>query len=390
MRQQAAGATVADEVTTRLEAWTGLEQYHRDPEGTRAILAAFEYNLRQMIAIARAAWVDILFIEPAANIKDFSPFKSEHGAGVTAEARARFAMLLDEGKRLLEEGEPKAAAIPFRSAIELDAEHADAHFRLGRALLSRGDYAGARTELIAATELDVAPLRVVESEIAALRRVTAEVGVPLVPLPALLEADSRVALGHDLLGSEIFLDHVHPDIPTHSRIAEEVLELLTRWGVVKPIPGWTSLARAALYEREGAKLDRRDYAARDLDLAKVLGWAGKLEEAEPPLRRAAEVMADDPEVQLNLGILYQRTGRLGSSAVALEKVVAFEPETPEAQFNLGITYGALGRVEEGIGALRTALRLRTDYPEAAYNLGVLLRRAGRLEDALAAFEGHPR
>jgi tetratricopeptide (TPR) repeat protein len=275
-------------------------------------------------------------------------------------------------------GDPRAALGPLGEAAALDPEHAEGRFRLGRALLLTGDEQAAAAELLAAKELDVAPLRAIEPLIEATRRAAAEHGLPLVDLPALL-----AAAGHPIPGDEVLLDHVHIDVERHGLVAERVVAALAEEGVVRPVPGWTEARRREIGARLLASIDREYNALRDLNVAKVLGWAGKLEEAEPPLLRAAEVL-DTADLHLNLGVLYQRTGRPAAALPHLERGVALEPAVPEGHFNLGVTLGRLGRLDEGIAALREAVRLRPDYAEAWHDLGVLLRERGDLDGALAA------
>lgn len=351
--EKPSGTVLASEVEARLEVWTGLAAYHRDDELRRSIIEHFGFNLRQMARIARDHGVALVFVRPVSNLKDFSPFKSEPGAP--------------------------------------DDENADVQFRLGQDALRRGDYDAAKRAFIRAKDLDVAPLRALEPISALVAEVAAESGAALVDLPAILEDDCAARYGHRILGNEYLLDHVHPDIAVHSLIAERVIDALARRGVVRPAAAWSSESwshgrRREIYDREVGALDRRYYAYRDLNLAKVLGWAGKLAEAEPPLLRAAEVLDDEPDLFLNLGVLYQKTGRPEAALGELRRAVELAPGSPEAHFNLGVTYGLLGRTAPAVAALEEALRLAPGYVEARYDLGVMRRRQGDLEGALATLQ----
>ncbi len=380
----AGASTLEPEVAARLESWTGVEAYERDPELRRAVVEHFAFNLDRMAAIARDAGAELAVVVPVSNVKDFSPFKSEHGAGIDAAAAARFTALLAAGRERLAAGEPEAALGPLAGAVAIDPEHAEGRFRLGRALLETGGFEGAARELLAAKELDVAPLRAIEPLIEETRRAAERHGLPLVDLEAILEEDSRRRFGHPILGDEYLLDHVHIDVERHSLVAERVIEALADSGELRPAPDWSEAQRRALYEAKVAAIDREYNALRDLNVAKVLGWAGKLEEAEAPLLRAAEVL-DTADLHLNLGILYQRTGRPEQALAELGRGVALDPDRPEGRFNLGVTLGRLGRAEEGVAELRRAVELRPGYPEAWYNLGVLLRERGDLDEAVDAF-----
>ncbi|HMB54347.1 MAG TPA: hypothetical protein VKU40_13595, partial [Thermoanaerobaculia bacterium] len=277
--------TLAPEVVAKLDGWTGLDRYERDDELTRSVLEHFEFNLRQMVRIARDHGAAIVFVEPVSNLADFSPFKSEHTVGLTAADRARAEELLAAGRERLEAGDAAAATGLFAEALAFDPRHAELHYRHGQALLAAGDGEAAYAAFVRAKDEDVAPLRALEPVVAAVRRVAAEEGVPLVPLRDELEAENRRRFGHPALGDAYLLDHVHPDVPVHSLVAERVLDLMVEEGTVEPAAGWGEERRAEIYQAELAGFDREYYARRDLNLSKVLGWAGKLEEAEKPLRR---------------------------------------------------------------------------------------------------------
>ncbi len=385
-----ASPALAPEVSARLDGWTGLELYHRDDQLRRSVIEHFEYNLKQMVAIARAHGVGVVLVKPISNLKDFSPFKSEHRADLSPADVAAFDALLSDGRARLAAGDEAAALEAFGKALDLDPEHAGIHFWTGRARLALGEHAAAREAFVRAKDLDVAPLRALERISELIEETAVREGLALVDLPAILAADSKMSplrgASETIPGNELLLDHVHPDAATHSLIAEQVIETLVDSGVAHRDASWTAARRQAIFDGLIARLDPSYYAERDLNLAKVLGWAGKLEEAEAPLVRAAAVIPDNPKVHFHLGVIYQRTGRLEAAADELRQALGLDPGSAEARFNLGVVYGRLGRIDAAVADLEQAIRLRGDYPEAYHNLGVLLRRRGSSGDAVAALE----
>lgn len=373
------------EVQTRLDVWTGIEGFRRDDELRRAIVEHFAFNLDQMAAIARAYDVPLMLVEPISNLKDFSPFKSEHGSSVDPADRRRFQSLLSKGRDSLVQERHTEALDLFGEAERLDSAYAEVHFQTGRALLALGNSTAAKEAFIRAKDLDIAPLRALERISELVREKAGSWDLPLIELRTLLEAESQTRFAHTILGNEYLLDHVHPNMTVHSQIAERILATLADLGEIR-LSNWSGEKRISIYETTVDRLDRDYYAQRDLNLGKVLGWAGKLEESEAPLLRAAEHLRGNLDLHLSLGTLWQKTNRLEDAVRELEEAGRLAPEVPEVHFNLGVVMGRLGRLDEGIAALREALRLRPDYGEAQHNLGVLYREAGESGAAVAAME----
>lgn len=379
-------STLDADVTTRLETWRGLDLYQRDEELRLSIVAHFEYNLRQIAAIARGAGVPLIFVKPISNLKDFSPFKSEHGSSVTADDRPRIDEFLRKARAASDAGDWDTSEALCEQATRLGGDYALSRYEWGRALFALGRFEDAERALIAAKDLDVAPLRALEEQVEIVANVARDEGLRILDLPTVVGKNSLTRYGHAIPGSEVLLDHVHPTTEIHSLIAEGLLEFLVADGTIAPAPSWTPEAQRRIYDRIMSGLDERYYAQRDLNLAKVLGWSGKLEEAEPPLRRAAEVLTDNPEVFLNLGIVLQRTGRFEEAEEVLETAVSADPDSPAAWFNLGVARSRGSRSGKAIEAFRAALRLQKDYPEASFNLGRLELGQGRFENAIQHLE----
>lgn len=100
---------LADEVTTRLEV-VGLDAYHRDREWRRGVLDHFRASTNRIVEQARTAGAAVIFVQPAANLKDFTPFKSEHAESLVGEPLVRWKQLVQEGRRELAAGEARRAS----------------------------------------------------------------------------------------------------------------------------------------------------------------------------------------------------------------------------------------------------------------------------------------
>ncbi len=376
---------MSGEVTAILDQSFGLDQYQRDPEQSRAILEHFRYNLERMVDLAEDRGVRLVFVVPPANEKDFSPFKSQLCGPLERQERARWTQLYEEGRARLDRRDPAAALDAFRRAAAIDSCHADLRYRTGEALYALGRYEEAKREFVSARDLDVAPLRATSSIQETVRRVAEAREVPVIDLVALLEGRTLERSGHDILGREFFLDHAHPRILVHQKLAEELAETAVEEGWIRPETPLEELPAVALYDSVAATLDSSYYATRDLNLAKVLSWLGKDEEAAPFVARAAEALPDHPEAQYLQGVFYQYEGRLDRAEEAYKRAIALDSSFSRAYNALGSVYERTGRLDEAASTIERAVRIQPDADHAYFAMGNTLYQQGRPEEAIEAY-----
>ncbi len=73
----------------------------------------------------------------------------------------------------------------------------------------------------------------------------------------------------------------------------------------------------------------------------------------------------------NLGIVYDRLGKLPEAVEALKKAIAINADQAAYYNQLGIVYRQSGRFDDAREAYARALRIDPDYPNAHLNLGIL-------------------
>jgi lysophospholipase L1-like esterase len=236
-------ALLQPEVNTQLDdTRTGYASYRRDAEWRAQVLAQFEDAMSAMVADCRAARVPVLIVALGSSLRDCPPFKSEHRAGLTAEDEARWQQAFDGAARL-EGTNPAAALDRYRFAASIDDEFALLHFRLARLLDATGQPTQAREHYLRAKDEDICPLRMLEPQYQFLLKLAAETKSPLVNARELLEPLSADRIpGHDL-----YLDHVHPTIGGHQRIAAAIAKELDRVKILPLTAHWSEVDRRAAY-----------------------------------------------------------------------------------------------------------------------------------------------
>jgi tetratricopeptide (TPR) repeat protein len=339
------------EVDERLNHTVGPADYERDPVWQRKVIAHYRLNLQRMVRIAEDAGARIVFVSPASNEKDCSPFKSQATAGLPPEDESRFAKLMSDAAAEVNALQFGAAADLYREAVTVDAMFAESEYGLGKALYELQDFEAALTAFERARENDVCPLRALESLSEAVRQVASQNNVPLIDFERLLRAACRQQLGHECLGDEYFLDHVHPTIEVHRQLAMWIINGLQQSGFVSAEYQLDdqSLAVHEVVRRVNASLDTQANGVALRNLAKVLHWSGKFAEAAPRARDALELLPRDPESRFVLA---------------------------DCLKNMGDTEGALGQYE-------LLMAEHADYGRAYLPYGELLASTQALEPAKA-------
>jgi tetratricopeptide (TPR) repeat protein len=211
-------------------------------------------------------------------------------------------------------------------------------------------YPDAKEALVRAMDEDVCPLRALSPTTGVVEEVAAEREVPLVDFVTLQEEQSP----HGIPGNEAFLDHVHPTIESHRLLALEILGVMAEEGMADP-----EMDQATLDQVKSEVLGRIDQAAHGLalmNLSKVLGWAGKVEES---FRLAANAVALNPEsaaVQYQAGVTAQLVGKIDESIDHYSKVIEIDPTAALAHGNLGVSLEAQGYLATAVRHYKLALK----------------------------------
>lgn len=371
-----------EEVAAVLDRSSGLDLYHRDDAFSRGVVEHFSYNLQAMISLGKEAGVPVILVEPPSNLKDFSPFKSEHGQGLTASEKSRFKAQLMEAIRLHKDGRFEECLASADTAVQRDPLYAEAHFWKGKALLGLGRQREANEAFVAAKDLDVCPLRCISPLEERIRNVAAANSTILVPFKA--EAERRAWETGDksgIPGNESFLDHVHPTIEMHQVLGEMILKAMEDHGLIKPSRKLSAEEIKSICQGGVASLDPEFFLTRDMNLAKTLRWAGKKDEARTALERVARGMDRNPEVHKMLGSYLLEDGLYDKAIEEYRKAVELSRNDPAMEFSLATAYTRAGRKADAMAMYRNLAKHDTSMPEAHANLAIMYLEEGNFREA---------
>jgi tetratricopeptide (TPR) repeat protein len=388
--QQSKRVRMAGEVTTILARSAGPEKYRRDDPLRDNILEHYRISLERMADIARAAGAGIIFVTPASNLKDSSPFKSQHTDGLAPGEQEDSGRLLTAALQLIEQQDWSPALEILDRALAVDPRYADLHYYRGKVLFALGRYAEAAETFRRARDEDVCPLRAMTSMRSIVAEVAEKKDAALVDFIDLLEDRLLEDAGHDIPGAEYFLDHVHPTIDGNGLLAVELVEMMAARGIVQLSDAWDEEAIAAVAARIECGIDRKENARALINLAKVLSWAGKYEDAARLVREAMTYKKEAPEAYnaavAILASIYQQQGEAGQALQNYRSALHLEPESPLLHLQYGLTFvnEPYRQLELAAAHILFAMVFGTENDMAYMTFGLAMAERGRYPLAYSA------
>ncbi len=376
---------LSSEVDEILNHTAGPESYRRDDRLRQQIVTHYRLNLTRMIKIAHSVDSDILFVQPAINIKDMSPFKSEHRQGLTAQAEKRWQSLYQRATELLETEQADQALAVYRQALAIDDRYAELHYRMGRAFFKLEQYDEAERAYRQAVEEDIVPLRILSSMQRILAETAAAEDVPLIDFPDILRQAYRQEYNHAVFGAEYFRDHVHTNMDGYRLLGLALFNQLVKQGVVTPESTWSAAQIKAVEQDVIAKLDPMVEGHAMINLGKVLAWAGKFDESYSAFKRALEILGPSPFLYDRLARCLFVLGKHDEAAHYLRETISRYPGTRGTHSKLAMILRNQGKTDEAIKHCRAELDLDPDNHYVHAGLAELLAKRGDRSAALEHF-----
>ena len=358
--QPASSSRMKADVNVILDNTVGPESYHRDPELRRNVLHHFQKSVERICALSRGAGAKVVLVQPAGNLRDFSPFKSEKSA--SNQHFPEFERHVRVGREASKRNAPQAALQAFTQAIKLDPLHADVRFLAGQATLESEDFVTAKKHFVAAKDEDVCPLRAISEISPIVESVGRANDADVVPFPEYVAQRCRQRLGHDIPGIESFVDHAHPHPQLHLELAVLLVREMARMGLLQKNQ-IASIDNAAETESERliASLTPAIKADALCTLAQELTWGGKVREALPISREAAELAPDNAWVLCQFGRLLEKTGNDEEGLMTNRRAVAADPNEAFGLERLGNALLRQGRTSEARYWLQKAVSHPADH-----------------------------
>jgi len=187
--------------------------------------AQFRDNLTVLLERYHDAGIPVFIGTLASNEKDLAPFASRLAEGTDVAAWRRH---LETGVDALFDGDTDLASISLEEALALDDRAASVHFALGRLFEKQGEYAAARLAYLEARDRDQLRFRAPQSFNRIIRAVAKEQGAQVVEV----EASLLDHAAHGIIGNELMLEHLHPNLWGYFLLADAYYQVLLDGGLL--------------------------------------------------------------------------------------------------------------------------------------------------------------
>ena len=314
-------------------------------------LQQFQANLHALLSKYAQHNIPVFIATLASNEKDQPPFD---GYPVLTNQRQTYLSYL---KKARETTNDSLAILALNQAIAQHPIAAQAYFERGKKWEAQANYTQARNDFLQAKDRDLLRFRAPEAFNEIIRDEAQEHNAYLVPLQTYLRAHAP----HQLLGKELFLEHLHPNIQGYFLLSDAFYHALKQQHLIGE---WKHTVPAS-EARKQLLITAVDSIQGLLRISKLTsGW---------PFKRTQQTPSDSLDLSTP------------EARIAL-KLYRGEIQWITALETLRHYYKSQGNLRE---ALRTTLALIQEYPflpELYLAAGNLLIQARQYDEALPYFE----
>jgi tetratricopeptide (TPR) repeat protein len=394
-------------------------------------LGIFRQNLEDLRDLCRTHHIPLVLGTQVSNLRDQYPFISNNAPKISQQQKSRFQQLYHSGLELQSKGLLDSAIALFRSAISIDTLYADVHFRLAQCLDAERRGREAYPEYVLARDYDELRFRM-DSRFNNLVRSMDDHQHCFV---ADIEKAFKSLSQDSLIGHNLILEHLHPNVRGNFLIAKEYARLMRNRVLLAPFGEWTkrdTVRDDSLWEHRHLTKADELMAARKIELLtsrwpfrkesrtvapiqgtdtlrviaeeaihNQIGWVTAHERAsEYYLRRGDYPNAEkeyetivnqlplDVDAYLALASLYFREKEFSKAETVVLASLQIK-ETAVAHRALGDIYIKLGNAQAAIHSYEQLAKFAEDpetAPENAYDLALAYFLSEKPEQAIHILE----
>jgi tetratricopeptide (TPR) repeat protein len=376
--------------------WEGMQMFsrhavpHDDPR-MESVYGHYEDNLVGIIQTLRDKGMHTVVSSVPVNLRHSAPFLSIHRRELSGEQRDQWRESTRKGAQSSDQGDWDDAIAHFQSALAIDPEHADTHFRLATAFENASQFQQARTHYQRALDLDALRFRADTKINQIIQRVaTGNNAVSFVDSAAAAEQASQPFQP----GWNLLLEHVHYGFAGTNIIAAEIsrsiISNLPGADTYQPLPGAEVARRIGFPNFDTIEEIRNlqgmiqhppfpgqsNYAELqqflDDKLQGVIEEVGSSMAVVQRRREVADAGLADWKVHFELAVLSQRLRNTSAMYFHLNKILELYPHNRETYMKIAEAMSKEGKWREVVPYLEQSLYYtRGDAAKTAETIGWL-------------------
>jgi tetratricopeptide (TPR) repeat protein len=403
---------------TKNTSWGGMEMFLEnqiapDDPHKETVYRNFEANLHDIVEAGVNSGAKVILNTVSVNLKDCPPFASLSSSNLPAADRQSFAQIFAEAKSLQSQSNFLAAAGLFTQATKLEAQFAEAHFRLGQCELQLTN-AAAQEQFQIACDDDALPFRA-DTRINTIIRLVAQQRAS----DRLVLCDAEQALAQaspaHIVGDETFYEHVHFNFDGNYHLgkiwAEQVGQMLSAAGGPFATTNWASqeacdcalglsiwnrqfVLQAVMRRFASPPLSTQfnnaerlqKISAEELSLRQQQTQSGAAQRVREEFAAALKTAPTDGYLYEDLANFLEAISDPQGAIAAYRQLIELRPDDFYACLQMGRLLGEQGKPEQGEPLLKKAAQLRSSLPDGWFELGIVLAAQQKYAPALECME----
>lgn len=197
-------------------------------------LENFRANLEDIIHLAREGNTAVIIGTQASNLRGIPPFVSLFSPATPPERQQAFEKIYREADALIGRGSYGMALDTLRACMRVDTLPAKQYFLQGKCFEQAGEYDLARAAYRKARDYDGLPFRAPTSFNLMIENLCRKEQIPL----AATEEQVAAQCAHGIIGPEMMLEHVHPNIDGYFQIAKAFFKSIADHQLIAPNKEW--------------------------------------------------------------------------------------------------------------------------------------------------------
>ena len=238
-----------------------------DREGHEKSEKNFANNIRHIGELGQDHQVPIIFSTLVSNLSDFSPVQSSFDPQTTEDSQKAYFVSFKGGQEAFKANRLKEASALYGKAVQLDPTYAQGHYEFGKVLVKQSNFPEARKEFLLAREMDRVHLRACLKFNRIIRSMDNGKDLRVIKMGDEFERASK----NRLIGNNLFLEHVHPNINGHLLMANEIAHFLSDNNYIEAKKDWhwEKVRKAADYVGESG-FNKKEYVNSQTTVGRLL------------------------------------------------------------------------------------------------------------------------